>query len=76
MIGLFFFFAAIYSNANEATGVSGTLVSIQNQSYGMLLLGITAVGLLAFGAFGIAEAFFRRIPAEKGETGRPIWHGI
>lgn len=76
MIGLFFFFAAIYSNANEATGVSGTLVSIQSQKYGMLLLGLTAAGLLSFGAFGMAEAFFRRIPAETGEMGRFTWHGI
>ena len=72
MIGLFVFFAALYANANEATGVAGTLRSIQNLQYGAVLLGITAAGLLSFGAFGLSEALFRRIPAD--ETGRPSWH--
>jgi hypothetical protein len=74
MIGSFFVFAAIYANANEAAGVAGTLRTIQNQQYGTILLSVTAAGLLAFGAFGIAEAFFRRIPAEQG-TWRLRWHG-
>jgi hypothetical protein len=75
MIGLFVFFAAIYANANEATGVAGTLRSIQNMQYGTLLLGITAAGLLAFGAFGLSEAFFRRIPADA-KIEWPSWHAI
>ena len=73
MIGLFVFFAALYANANEVTGVAGTLRSIQNMQYGAFLLGITAAGLLAFGAFGLSEALFRRIPADD-KTGRPSWH--
>lgn len=76
MIGLFFVFAAIYANANEATGVAGTLRTIQDQRFGTLLLGATAAGLLAFGGFGIAEALFRRIPAEQGQTWHLRWHGI
>jgi hypothetical protein len=75
MIGSFVFFAAIYANANEAAGVAGTLRSIQNMQYGSLLLAITAAGLLAFGAFGLSEAFFRRIPADD-KTGRISWHVI
>jgi hypothetical protein len=73
MIGFFVFFAAIYANANEATGLAGTLRSIQNMQYGAVLLGITAAGLLSFGAFGLSEAFFRRIPADD-KTGRSSWH--
>ncbi len=76
MIGLFVFFAAIYGNSNEATRAAGTLRSIQSMQYGALLLGITAAGLLAFGAFGLSEAFFRRIPADHPKTGRPSWHLI
>jgi hypothetical protein len=75
MIGLFLIFAALYANANEATGVAGTLRAIQGQKNGTLLLGITAMGLLAFGLFGIAAAFYRRIPAEAGK-GRPAWLSI
>ena len=76
MIGLFFVFAAINANANEAAGVAGTLVAIQRQRHGTLLLGITAAGLLAFGGFGIAEALFRRIPADQSGSGRASWRGI
>jgi len=76
MIGLFFFFAALHANASEATGVAGTLRTIQGQRYGAVLLGITAAGLLSFGAFGIAEALFRRIPTNKLETRRPAWLSI
>jgi hypothetical protein len=75
MIGLFVFFAALHANANEATGVAGTLRSIQTMHYGAIFLGITAAGLLAFGAFGLSEALFRRIPADD-KTGRPSWHVI
>ena len=74
MIGLFFLFAAINANANEAAGVAGTLRSIQNHEYGTWLLGMTAIGLLAFGGFGVSEAFFRRIPAQTGLTGGASWH--
>ena len=75
MIGLFVLFAAIYTNANEATGVAGTLRSIQGIRYGAVLLGITAAGLLSFGAFGLSEALFRRIPADD-KTGRPSWYVV
>lgn len=72
MVGFFVFFAALYSNANEANGVAGTFRSIQNMQFGAILLGITAAGLLAFGAFGLSEALFRRIPADD-KTGSPSW---
>lgn len=64
MIGGFFLFAAFHANASEAIGVAGTLRVIQGQAYGKYLLGLTAAGLMAFGALGIAEAVFRRIPAQ------------
>jgi hypothetical protein len=70
IIGAFLVFAAIHSNAHEATGFAGALQVIKQQVYGAVLLGATAVGFFAFGAFGFAEAAFRRIaPA----TGQPSW---
>ena len=75
MIGSFVLFAAIFTNANEATGVAGTLRSIQGMRYGAVLLGVTAAGLLSFGAFGLSEALFRRIPADD-KTGRPSWYVV
>jgi hypothetical protein len=73
IIGAFMIFAAIDSNAHEATGFAGALAVIARLPYGALLLGVTAAGFLAFGAFGIAEAAFRRIDCA---TGQPSWlHG-
>jgi hypothetical protein len=42
---------------------------IQQQRYGSLLLALTAAGFLAFGAFGIAEGAYRKIP-ENGQSRR------
>jgi len=61
LIGMFVVFAALYANANEATGLAGALAAIKRTTFGGMLLGIAAVGLLAFGAYGVAEALFRRV---------------
>ena len=62
VVGLFVIFAAMDSNSREAKGLSGSLGVIQRQAYGSILLGLTAAGFLAFGAFGIAEGAYRKIP--------------
>ena len=61
MIRIFLLFAAIHARSSEAKGLAGALTVIQQQSYGPVLLGITAAGLIAFGLYGIAEAAYRRI---------------
>ena len=61
LIGLFLIFAALDSNAHEAAGLAGTLQLIKRLPHGALLLGLTAAGLFAFGAYSIAEALFRRV---------------
>ena len=73
LIGTFLVFAAIDANAHEATGMAGALRTIRQQPYGTYLLGITAAGFFAFGAFGIAEAAFRRIPHGRMRLERPSW---
>jgi uncharacterized protein DUF1206 len=73
IIGIFLVFAAIHSNAHEATGLAGALEIIRQQHFGAALLGITAAGLLAFGAYGIAEAIFRRIDGKCITAGQPSW---
>jgi hypothetical protein len=72
-IGIFVLFAAINSNAREVKGFAGALSVIQQQPYGWVLLGITALGLLAFGAFNIAEAACRRIPQTSRLGTWPAW---
>jgi hypothetical protein len=73
VIGTFLIFAAIDSNAHEATGLAGALEMIKQQPFGAALLGITAAGLLAFGAYAIAEAVFRRIDGKCIVTRQPSW---
>jgi hypothetical protein len=75
LIGLFVVFAALHANAREATGLAGALVVIRRQAYGSALLGITALGFLAFGAYGLAEAVYRRIDGEQLTTRLPAWMG-
>lgn len=72
MIGVFLIYAALDANSREARGFVGALRAIQQQSYGSVLLAITAVGLIAFGAFEIAEAAYRRVraPTARQVTGK------
>jgi Domain of Unknown Function (DUF1206) len=63
MIGLFLLYAAVDSNSREATGLAGVLLLIQQQTYGSVLLGVTAAGLFGFGIYEVAEAAFGRITA-------------
>ena len=65
LIGLFLVFAAFHSNAHEATGLAGALMVIKSQRYGGALLGATSLGLLAFGAYGVAEALYRRVDGRR-----------
>jgi len=73
IIGIFLVFAAIDANAHEATGLAGALDTIKRQPFGPALLGITAAGFVAFGAYGLAEAVFRRIDGKYLTTGQPSW---
>lgn len=63
MIGIFLLYAAFEANFHEAKGFAGVLQLIQRQSYGSVLLGMTAAGLLAFGLHELAEGAFARIAA-------------
>jgi len=73
IIGVFLVFAALDANAHEARGLAGALLAIRREPHGSLLLGIAAGGLLAFGAYGLAEAFFRRVDGYRPALGRASW---
>jgi hypothetical protein len=73
VLGLFVVFAAVDANAREAKGFAGALTAIQHQSYGSILLGITGLGLISFGAFGFFQAVFREIEVKTIRTKRPAW---
>lgn len=57
--GGFLLLAALHSNPSEATGLSGALTALQTAPWGPWLLGLVALGLLAFGLFQIVQARYR-----------------
>ena len=48
--------AAVTFNASKSTGLDGALRTLADRPYGPWLLGALAIGLIAFGLFGLAEA--------------------
>ncbi len=60
LIGAFLVFAAVTSDPQKAEGFGGALQTIRAQPYGSVLLGAAALGLIAFGLFGMSEALFAR----------------
>lgn len=65
LIGAFLAFAAITADPQQAQGFGGALRTIEGEPYGRLLLGVMALGLSAFGLFGISEALFADIKLAK-----------
>ncbi len=61
IIGIFLIVAALQHNPGEAKGLSGSLVTLLQQPFGPLLLGIVAVGLIAYGIYSFVEARYRRL---------------
>jgi len=61
IIGGFLIQAARHSNPEEAQGVGGALQSLVQQPYGLWLLGIVALGLIAYGMYQGVLARYRRI---------------
>jgi uncharacterized protein DUF1206 len=65
VIGGFLLFAAFDANAHEAKGLAGALLVIKRLPHGGAWLAVAALGLLAFGAYGLAEALFRRVDGDR-----------
>ncbi|MBE9182475.1 DUF1206 domain-containing protein [Oculatella sp. LEGE 06141] len=61
IIGLFLVLAALHSNASEAVGLGGALAALARQPFGPWLLGIVALGLIAYSIYSLTEARYRRI---------------
>jgi hypothetical protein len=63
MIGGFLILAAIRASSSQVHGLGGALQALQQQPYGWVLLALTALGLFAFGLFGLIQARYRHIDA-------------
>jgi hypothetical protein len=61
LVGIFLVKAAIDYNPQAAVGLDGALAKLVHRSYGGLLLGIVAAGLIAFAAYSLSDARYRRI---------------
>jgi len=60
LVGGFFCLAAFYGNPQHAKTFDGALDFLAKQPYGLWLMGIVAVGLIAFGIYSlIGAAWFR-----------------
>jgi Domain of Unknown Function (DUF1206) len=62
IIGISLVRAAIERNPSETRGVREALLEIAHSTAGQLLLGLVAVGFLAFGSFLLASARYRHMP--------------
>jgi hypothetical protein len=53
--------AAVTFNASKAGGLDKALLTLRAQPFGEFLLIVVALGLIAFGLYGLAEARWRRV---------------
>ncbi len=61
LIGFGLLKAAIDYNPRSAIGLDGALNKLAHNSYGPLLLGIVAAGLIGFALYSIADARYRKV---------------
>jgi len=60
-LGVFLVLAGIQARAGEARSWGGALQAVERQPFGSWALCLVAIGLIAFGLFGLIEARYRRI---------------
>jgi hypothetical protein len=70
LIGGFLILAALHSSSSEVHGLGGALQTLQHQPYGWIHLALTAIGLFAFGLFGLVQARYRHIDAPNMEDAK------
>lgn len=59
--GFFLVVAALKHNPGEAKGLDSALAELLHQPFGPLLLGIVALGLIAYGVYSFVQARYRRV---------------
>ena len=61
IIGLFLIQAAIQANPSAAKGFDGALAVLLQQPYGIYLLGLVAIGLMAFGVYSMLVGLWMHV---------------
>lgn len=64
VMGWFLTRVALQANAEEAAGIGESLATIGSQPYGRVLLGVVAVGVMAYGVWQLANARYREMRVE------------
>ncbi|GAB3673366.1 DUF1206 domain-containing protein [Salinisphaera aquimarina] len=60
-MGAFVIYSAVTLDPSDARGIEGVMLWVQDRAYGRILLGVLALGVMAFGAYSLIEAFVRRV---------------
>lgn len=66
IVGIFMIVAAVQFNPKQAKGLDTALKELLHLPFGPLLLGIVALGLIAYGAYSFVEARYRRVGVSRG----------
>ena len=61
LVGIFLAKAALAYEPKDAVGLNGALGKLLDRSYGPVLLGVVAAGLIAFAVYSWSDARFRKI---------------
>ena len=61
VVGVFLIVAAQTVDPHQARGLRGALQALEQQSYGLWVLGMVALGLMAYGVYMLLLARYRRI---------------
>ncbi|HEV2662607.1 MAG TPA: DUF1206 domain-containing protein [Ktedonobacteraceae bacterium] len=65
IVGIFLVIAALQHDPRDAKGLDTALQVLLHQPFGPILLGIVALGLVAYGAYSFVEARYRRIAGRQ-----------
>jgi len=61
LVGVLLCQAGFQSNSSQGIGINAALTTLLHQPYGIWLLGIDGVGLMAFGVFSMLSAVWFRM---------------
>ena len=61
LVGAFLFLAAYRHDPSQAQGIDGALAALLHQPYGPFLLGVVALGLIAFGLYSAMSGVWLRL---------------
>lgn len=68
LVGYFFLQAAVTYEPDEARGLDSALREVSEQPWGQVALVLIAIGLLAYGLFGLVEARYRKVGSSASGT--------